>query len=129
LAFGGRVEWGYRAVPELANGIIGIQLSADFYSWHQLGFNFDHIPVGLAANYHFRLDNSRWDPFGGAGLGYSIVSCNAPAVAGVESCANSTLYLIARVGARYHLADTFAFYADVGAGAATLNLGVSFRAR
>jgi hypothetical protein len=30
LAFGGRVEWGYRAVPELANGIIGIQLSADF---------------------------------------------------------------------------------------------------
>jgi hypothetical protein len=66
----------------------------------------------------------------GLGLGYSIVSCSYDGFEGITTgCRNSYLYFIGRAGARYFVADNLSLYADVGAGGATLNVGVMFRIR
>jgi hypothetical protein len=42
-------------------------------------------------------------------------------------CSNSALYFIGRAGIRYFYKPNMALYADAGAGAATLNVGVTFK--
>jgi hypothetical protein len=125
LAFGGRFEKAIKAVPDLGDGIIGIQAAVDYYSWSSLNYSWSYIPVGVTANYHFNLENNKIDPFLGAGLGYSIISCDYPGT-GVDLCTDSALYFIGRAGIRYFL-SRLALYADVGAGAATINVGAMFK--
>jgi hypothetical protein len=128
LAFGGRVGRGIKTLPEFADGILGIQFSVDFWSYTDRGiladFSYKYIPIGATVDYHFVVeDNNKIDPFLGLGLGISIVSCR---VSGVDCDASSGLYFIGRAGARYFYRPTMAFYGDVGAGAATLNVGLMF---
>ena len=128
LAFGVRFERGFRDVPELGDGVIGIQAGLDYYSYTvTIGEDnkWTYIPIGATANYHFNLENDRIDPFLGLGLGYSILSCNYPGT-GMDLCGNSAVYLIGRAGIRYFI-ERLALYADVGAGAATINAGVMFQ--
>ena len=125
IAFGFRAEHAFRSMPDLGNGVIGIQAGADYYSWSAPGSNWSYIPIGATANYHFSLENGKIDPFLGLGLGYSIVSCSYE---GVEDlCSNSALYFIGRAGARYFFNEKMSLYGDVGAGAATLNVGLMLR--
>jgi len=126
LAIGGRIEHGWKALPEFGNGVLGLQLGADYYSWSSFNSSFSYTPVGATVNYHFNLEDSRIDPFLGLGLGYLIVSCDLPGI-GSNLCSNSALYFIGRAGIRYFMSDKLALYGDVGAGAATLNVGAMFR--
>jgi hypothetical protein len=127
LAFGGRFEKALRAAPEgLGTGVLGIQVGADYYGWSDSGYSWSYIPVGATVNYHFDLANDRLDPFLGAGLGYSIISCDYPGT-GVDLCTNSTLYFIGKAGARYFFSPAMALYGDLGAGAALLNVGMTFK--
>jgi hypothetical protein len=128
LAIGGRLEWGYGDLQDLASGIVGLQVAVDYYSWSGAGYDFSIVPVGIAASYHFVLGDDRFDPFVGVGLGYSIVSCDGPA-SDTDPCENSSLYLIGRAGLRYRFWRSVSLYADAGAGAAAVNVGVSLRAR
>jgi hypothetical protein len=77
-------------------------------------------------NYHFKLDpTNKVDLFVGAGLGFQSVSCSN---FGVIDCGyNSGLYVIGRAGGRYFLKRNLALYGDLGAGAATINLGLTFK--
>jgi hypothetical protein len=129
LAFGGRFEKAIKSVPDLGNGIIGIQAGADFYSWDNGFYSWSWIPIGVTANYHFDLENNKIDPFLGAGLGYTIVSCDYSGV-GIFDCGtySSGIYFLGKAGIRYFL-SRLALYADVGAGAATLNVGAMFKIR
>lgn len=127
VALGVRAERAFRSVPDLGDGLIGIQAGIDYYSWGEPGFKWTYIPIGATANYHFKLENGKLDPFVGVGLGYSIVSCDFSGFG--DLCANSSLYFIGRAGGRYFLNDKMALYGDVGAGAATLNLGVTMRVK
>src|SRR5690554_4535154 len=98
VAIGGRGEQAFRSVPDLGDGLIGIQVGVDYYSWSEPGFKWSYIPIGATANYHFNLENDKLDPFVGLGLGYSIVSCS---YSGFEDlCSNSSLYFIGRAGGR-----------------------------
>lgn len=127
VAFGLRFEHALRSVPDLGDGLIGIQAGADYYSWSAVGAKWSYIPIGATANYHFKLENSKIDPFVGAGLGYSIVSCS---VSGFDDlCSDSSVYFIGRAGGRYFISDKMAVYGDIGAGAATLNIGLMMRIR
>src|SRR5947209_5353079 len=58
-SFGGRFEHAVKALPELANGILGIQAAFDYYSWSGGtgigGYTWKYIPIGVTANYHFKL--------------------------------------------------------------------------
>jgi outer membrane protein W len=127
-----------KQMPEIGNGIIGLGVGASYYSWSASGAagsvswkaSTTYIPIGVTANYHFPLEDSPIDPFLGLGLGYSIVSYSCDYTGITAACgdaSSSALYVIGRAGVRYHM-EKFALYADAGAGDATLNVGVMFRA-
>jgi hypothetical protein len=132
LSIGGRFEWAWMDLPELGNGVLGIQVGAEHYSWSTGtafgGYKWSYTPVGVTANYHFNLDNDQIDPFLGLGLGYAIISCDYPGT-GIDLCSNSELYFIGRAGIRYFFHDSWSLYGDVGEGAAVFNVGVMYRLR
>jgi len=125
-SFGGRFETGIKALPEMGNGILGIEASFDYYSWSTPGYSFKYIPLGVTANYHIKLDEPKIDPFVGLGLGYRMITCDYNGIGG-NVCSNSAIYFIGRAGARYFFSPKMAAYGDVGAGAATLNVGLMFK--
>lgn len=128
LALGGRFERGIKALPDMGGGILGIMVSAEYYSWDNAFFKYSYIPVGVTANYHFKLQgNDKLDPFLGLGLGYEVISCDYRGSGLDDLCDDSAIYFIGRAGARYFYRPNLAFYGDVGAGAATLNVGVMFK--
>jgi hypothetical protein len=132
-SFGGRFEHAIKPLPDLGNGILGIQAAFDYYSWSSsfvgYSWSYKYIPVGVTANYHFKLnDQPKIDPFVGAGLGYNIVNCSFSGTGISNACGYSSgIYFIGRAGARYFFSPKMAVYGDVGAGGATLNLGVTFK--
>jgi len=125
-SFGGRFEHAIKPLPDMGNGMLGIQVGAEYYSWSNPFFSYTYIPIGVTANYHFKLDEPKFDPFVGLGLGYQLISCDFKG-SGIDSCSNSAVYFIGRAGARYFFSPTMAAYADAGAGAATLSLGIMFK--
>jgi hypothetical protein len=129
LSFGGRFERVFKALPDLGDGLLGIGVSADIYSWSNSSASLRYIPIGATANYHFKLDpKNKLDAFVGAGLGYLIVNCSISGQSG-NFCGGygSNLYFIGRAGGRYFLTPKTAVYADLGTGAATINVGVTFK--
>ena len=126
-SFGGRFEHAIKALPDLANGVLGIQVGAEYYSWSAASYSVKFIPIGVTANYHFKLDEPKLDPFIGLGLGYDVESCSYPGVSNLGCGYSSGIYFIGRAGARYFFAPNMAVYGDVGAGGATLNLGIMFK--
>jgi len=133
-AFGGRFEHAIKTLPDMGNGVLGIQAGVDYYSWSSgaiggYNWSYKYIPVGVTANYHFALEDKRFDPFVGLGLGYNVVSCSwsGPTIGSNDCGYNSGIYFIGKAGARYFFSPKMAVYGDVGAGAATLNLGLMFK--
>lgn len=142
IAIGGRFEKAIKQLPDLGNGIIGIQASVDWYHFDQRFFGFGsdfgytYIPIAVTANYHFQIQsNKKWDPFVGIGLGYQRVSYSCE-INNIDYCDDdlygggdygSGVYFVGRAGVRYFWRPKLALYADVGAGAATLNVGVMYK--
>jgi hypothetical protein len=134
IAIGGRFEHAFKQLPEMGNGILGIEVSADWYHWSEdfggIGggsFSWTYIPIGATVNYHFQLSEKKFDPFIGLGLGYQIINWSASNCPSCSQTASSSLYFIGRLGGRYFFKPNMAFYADVGAGAATLSVGLTFK--
>lgn len=126
-SFGGRFEHAIMPLPDLGNGMLGVSASFDYYSWGDFGWNYRYMPIGVTANYHFKLEEPKFDPFLGAGLGYNIVSCSR-SITGVGGCGYSSgIYFIGRAGARYFFNPKMAAYGDVGTGGAALNVGLMFK--
>lgn len=121
VAFGGRFERGIKALPDMGDGVLGLQASIDFWNYNiASGYDITYIPIGVTGNYHFNVQNKKLDPFLGLGLGFWGVSTN------FGGSYNSGVYFIGRAGVRYFLSPRLAVYGDVGAGAATLNTGLTF---
>ena len=133
LAFGGRFEHAIKALPEMGNGLLGIQVAASYYSWSSsfvgYSWSYKYIPIGVTANYHFKMSEPKFDPFVGLGLGYNIVSCDFTGAGSTDCGYSSGIYAIGRAGARYFFSPSMAAYGDVGAGGATLNVGLMFKLR
>jgi hypothetical protein len=127
LSIGGRFEHGFKPLPDLGDGVLGIQAGFDWYSYDLGVFgSISYIPIGVTANYHFKMDNAKFDPFLGLGLGYYIVSTPSCGTFGCGSY-NSGIYFIGRAGARYFMNPNIALYADAGTGAGALHLGAMFK--
>jgi hypothetical protein len=128
LSVGGRFEKVFKKLPDLGDGLLGIGVSADIYSFSSGSASVRYVPIGATANYHFKLDpKSKLDVFLGAGLGFQVVSCSFPGTGIGCGGFSSGLYVIGRAGGRYFLTPKTAVYADLGAGAATLNVGLTFK--
>jgi hypothetical protein len=126
FSIGGRFEKAIKALPEMGDGVLGIGVSADWYNYNDnfvgTDYDFTYIPIAATANYHIKIENnSKFDPFVGLGLGYLIV--DTP----YTGSYSSGIYFVGRLGARYFMTPKMALYGDVGAGAATLNVGVTFK--
>lgn len=131
-SFGGRFERAVKPLPDLWDGMLGIEASIDYYSYSSgfVGYRwrYKHMPIGVTANYHFKLDSPKIDPFFGVGLGYIVRSCSLSGISTVNDCGYSSgIYGIGRAGARYFFSPKVAAYADAGAGAATFNAGLMFK--
>jgi hypothetical protein len=125
-SFGARAEHSIKTLPDMNNGVLGIEAGFDYYSWSNSFYSYKYIPFGVTANYHFHLDDPKIDPFLGLGLGYRIISCDFSGSGG-NLCNNSAIYFIGRAGMRYFFQQNMAAYVDAGAGAATFNVGVTFK--
>ena len=125
FSIGGRFERGIKALPDMGDGVLALGISADWYNYNErfvgTDYDFTYIPIAATANYHFKMQNRKLDPFAGVGLGYMIV--NTP----YSGSFNSGLYFVGRLGLRYFVTPKMALYSDVGAGAAALNVGMTFR--
>ena len=128
IAIGGRFEKAIKDLPDLGGGVLGIEAGLDWYHYNYTPSGIDYggvtvIPVGVTANYHFKLENRKIDPFLGLGLGYEHISWDC----GVFNCSgagSSGIYFVGRAGLRYYLTPKAALYFDAGAGAATIDVGV-----
>jgi hypothetical protein len=126
FAFGGRFERVFKKLPDLGDGLLGIGLSADVYSYNFGLGSVRVIPFGGTANYHFKLDpKNKLDAFLGAGLGFQTVSCSG--FGSINCGIGSNLYFIGRAGGRYFMKPNLALYADAGAGSAAVNVGVTVK--
>ncbi len=126
VAFGGRAERVFKKLPNMGDGLLGIGISADVYSYDYGPGTLRYIPFGATANYHFKLDpKNKLDAFLGAGLGFQSISCTGPAT----GCGafGSGVYFIGRAGGRYFFKPNLALYADAGAGSAAVSVGVTFK--
>jgi hypothetical protein len=127
-SFGGRFEKGIKELPNVGKGLLSIEASFDYYSWNYgagNAYSWKAIPFSATANYHVNTKSEKWGVFLGAGLGYIHWSASCPSAACVGSF-SSGVYFVGRLGGSYTLAQTVQLYADVGAGAATINAGVMF---
>jgi hypothetical protein len=124
IALGGRYEKVIKALPDMGDGLLGIRAGVDWYSFSVSGYSWSYFPVSASANYHFKMQNTKFDPFVGAGLGFYIVS-EPSGFTGAGY--NSGLYFIGVIGMRYFLNQNMAFYADAGAGAGSLHVGLSWK--
>jgi len=126
ISWGGRFEKGIKQLPNVGNGILAFQLSVDYYSFNQnfgTAFDFKYIPFSGTINYHINTKSEKFDAFVGAGLGYLYLSSS---YSGPGNVSGSGIYFVGRLGGSYAIAKAIQLYADVGAGAATLNGGVMF---
>ncbi len=123
---GGRFEKALKPMPSLGNGMLGIQIGGDYYSWGPSGYSVKVYSVQGTVNYHFKLSDPKLDPFVGLGLGFSHASC--PDFGFGYSCSASKIDFVGHAGVRYFFAPKIAVYGDVGAsGASTIALGVMFK--
>ena len=133
LSFGARGERIIKELPTLGGGTLGIGVSLDYYSYSSglsaFRFSYKYIPIGATGNYHFKLENKKLDAFVGAGLGFNIVTCSYTGSTNVGCGSSSGVYAIAHGGGRYFFQPNLAAYADVGAGAAAINVGIMLKIR
>ena len=129
LSWGGRFEKAIKQLPNLGDGVLSFQASVDYYSFTATAGTFKStakvIPFSGTVNYHINTKNEKWDAFVGAGLGYQVYSYSDN-FSGTTGAASSGIFFVGRLGGSYSIANALALYADVGAGAATLNAGVMF---
>ncbi|MEO8360221.1 MAG: hypothetical protein ABI672_09345 [Vicinamibacteria bacterium] len=129
VSIGGRVE---KAVKGLDSGVLSIGGFVQRWSYDPCGGVLANCGAsttffGATANYHFTIhDHPRWDPFVGLGLGYARAGFDGGAVFG-RFTVSSGVAFVGNAGVRYFLSDNMAAYADLGAGAATVNLGLMFK--
>lgn len=97
------------------------------YKWNGGKYSWNYTIVGARSAYHFNGITSvpQLDPYGGAMIGYNIVSYS-----GSDDYSNSYgsgLEFSLFVGARWFFTDNVAAFAELGYGVSYLNLGVAFK--
>jgi hypothetical protein len=130
LTFGGDFERGI--TEKIGPGVIGVGATVDYwkYSFGYFGdtgdFSYRYISIGLLGNYHYILQDKKWDPWAGLVLGYYIVSASTP-VGNYSGLNGSTIYLGMQLGCRYALNDKFDLQARLGFGPYIVAVGADFK--
>ncbi|HVO75125.1 MAG TPA: hypothetical protein VMT35_13940 [Ignavibacteriaceae bacterium] len=96
------------------------------------GWKYTDILIGAQGNYHFKVDNDKWDPWAGLVLAYDAgsVSWDGPGGYNYATPTYGGLFLGVHGGVRYWVAPTIAISAGIGYGSLSygaLDLGVDFK--
>ncbi len=127
--FGANYEYGMT----LENfGTIGIGGVFRYWSYSEGDYGYTDVLIGAQGNYHFKIDNNKWDPWAGLVLAYDAGSASWDGPSGViESTPTyGGLFLGLHGGARYWFSPTLAASASIGYGSLSygaLELGVDFK--
>jgi hypothetical protein len=79
------------------------------------------------ANYHLYVEDRRWDPFVGLGLGHKDLSQKALDFGQpIPVAASARVVFVVRAGFRYYFTPKIAGYVDAGSGSASLNGGATY---
>ncbi len=137
ISVGGDCEYILTKPGEAGPGRIGIGGTVDYWSWSSGSGNdsywtYTWVPMGVYGAYHFVLSNTKWDLFGGLGIGYIIVNStwHKPSNWQTETdypAYSSAAYWSAVAGVRYFFSPGFALHARLGLGAAVLSVGANIR--
>ncbi len=117
---------------------VTVSYASSKYKYGYLGDNYSlkesATYIGVRGAYHFnkllKLDNTKFDVYGGLGLGYVVVSVSSSANGQTYSSGNvgSGVGYALFVGGRYYFSPRIGVYAELGyASLSVLNAGVSFK--
>ncbi|WP_270087843.1 hypothetical protein [Sphingobacterium sp. SYP-B4668] len=98
-------------------------------SWNDYGeWKYSYLLAAARASYHLKVDSERFDPYGGIMLGYNVASVKwgGEGSEPISTSAGGLMWGV-YVGSRYWASDKVGAFAEVGYGAAVLNLGVALR--
>lgn len=103
-----------------------------FFANQLYRWKYSYITIGARGSYHFlQIPNEKLDVYGGAGLGYNIVSATYDGPANLQGFAagasGSYLFFGIHAGARYYFSPKFAAYAELGYGLGFLNVGIALK--
>ena len=129
VAFGAFGEVPITHPGSVGSGRLAIALRLDFWTFNDVYYNYTFIPVGVYLDYHFALDDRKFDPFIGLGLGYLILneSYTGPSDGKFSVGYNSGIYVTGQVGARYWFSPNVAGRAELGFGHSFIGAGVDFK--
>jgi Outer membrane protein beta-barrel domain len=137
VLFGGMFETPITNPGTVGPGRLGIAVRVDYWSWSDsypgaYSYTYSYIPIGVLCDYHFVLNDTRWDPFIGLGLGYVIVSSSYSGPAFSEgfnpsSSYGSGVFFTGQLGARYFFSPSIAIRAEYGFSYLPFAVGLDFR--
>ncbi|MCW8848941.1 MAG: hypothetical protein OQJ81_03105 [Melioribacteraceae bacterium] len=140
LGFGADYEYGMslKDIGVDAPGTLGVGGIFRYYNWSEDFFygewSYTDIIIGAQGNYHFKLDNSKLDPWVGVVLGFDIDSYSYDSKRGYDDYNYSTssgggLFFNGNAGVRYWFSPNMAGRATFGFGnlVSSIVLGVDFK--
>jgi hypothetical protein len=139
LGFGADYEYGMsmKDIGVDAPGTLGIGGIFRYYNWSEnwgsYKWSYTDIIIGAQGNYHFKLDNSKLDPWLGVVLGFDVssVSDNYDGLGSALSYSASSggLFFNGNAGVRYWFSPNMAGRATFGFGnlVSSLIVGVDFK--
>ncbi|MFA7418824.1 MAG: hypothetical protein WCZ90_03985 [Melioribacteraceae bacterium] len=95
------------------------------YEW-----KYNYIIIGARGEYHFMEPNNKLDAYGGATVGYNVVSVTEPSNLGMGvsySAASSAVLIGFHVGARYAISNSWGVFGELGYGIGYVTAGAFFR--
>lgn len=125
FAIGGRFERGFRALPTLGNGMLGLGVDLDFLNYSESGASSRIIGITPNVSYHLHIATQpKLDPYAGIGLGIFMVNVD---VEGFGSASDTEFEPVFKAGARYWFSPTLAGQAEFNSELASINLGAMFK--
>jgi hypothetical protein len=132
-SFGANFETALNKPGELGDGILGLSVRADYFSYNfgsagLYDWSYTWITAGAYCNYHFKVGEGKFDPFLGLGLGYQNVSVDYgdQGQGAYASSWGSGVFFSANAGARYFFSKSLALRALLGLGVTYIVVGVDF---
>ena len=126
-AIAGAYEMGYNENISFG-GLAGISGSEDDFGFYGK-FKYTYILIGARGLYHYDLlHKDNIDTYGGAMLGYNIVSSSyTGSYASLYAASSSYLTYGGFVGGRYYFSPNLAAQAELGFGIGLLTVGISYK--
>ena len=107
IVVGGMIESAITNPGTVGPGRLSIAGRIDYWGWSDGFYTWSFIPFAAYCNYHFVINDPRWDLFAGLGLGYAVVtsSYNGP---GSSAISYGGAFITGDIGARYFVSPNVA---------------------